>query len=876
MATSITLPGGKELKGPEYKYIYANGTPVENGQALKDAYATLASGTTENNTLVLGPGSYNMNGQPLLLNKRIDIVSLTDNPRDVKIQAYNVPYDQNIHSVMDQNGSAAPFSITGYKINNFRSYITLDSGDKIVYGDFSTTNLTPFAQILRIAPNGTVTPVFNQPLMNLYGYVNAIAYYKNYNGDETIIIVTNQTIHLYTVVDNNLIPNVFTTDGFIDKIVVNEHIIGKDILIQGYFGNVTGINGTYAAPFIAKLNVDYGSVDDAFLQNIGTATGNPVNSLAYIGNTILLMGYFTSWNGASCPQHIVAIGEDGIIGSSNTNIFNTNLGTGFNQSPQSTIIDASPQGHIYLVTRTYGNPIQLNGFTYNTGIIKIDLAGNYIDTVIDPNYFVENAFYSPSTQILFLKISGNGYYNGNYFKAGILPYSTIDEQLIYSYFQSNITIPTSATIFPLIIVDPNSDIIEFFYSLSFNTDESVFIPSSSCKLKGLYFGTLTYQFNASNLEIINCNITTINGVNSMFNGFYNLTVNGMEVRIVNNSTVGIISEAPGATNVGGSIYVSNSQVQQLYPVRYDSLLTSMSFGFISIYNSDIGSALNGQSLLLTQKSCVSLIITDTVFRSQVFNNIDVYQNIKLYNISHNESSLNESFKFLFGQISPYAYPGTIEIFNCSVPNGGNNFQFRFLNLINLNTRINIKNVETGYNGLAFIYEGVTFSNYGFNVKISDCVVHGNGYNQTFNNIPYSPDLLNRITFLNCLSDTESGPSFCCYTNAPNTGNTWSYGNYINCTSLIGFPFNGYAQNNGPYLQPYHIGSYINCFAGKNDNNQDSFKNIIYLNECSMTNCTGYINGSGTTFLKPANYSANGHIINGSTITITGDVQIVNY
>jgi MoaA/NifB/PqqE/SkfB family radical SAM enzyme len=885
MATSITLPGGKELKGPEYKYIYANGTPVENGQALKDAYAALASGTTENNTLVLGPGSYNMNGQPLTLNKRIDIVGLTDNAQDVRIQAYNLPYDQNIYSVMDQNGNASSFSINGYNVNNLASYITLANGDKIVEGNFSTNNLTPFAQILRIAPNGTVTPVYNQPLANLYGWVQNIAYYIDSNNEEIIIINTGQSIHLYTLSDNNLIPNVFTADQFIEKVVVNEHINGKDILIQGYFGNVTGSNGTYTAPFIAKLNVENGTVDNVFLQNIGSAAGNPFNSLAYIGNIILLMGYFTSWNGASCPQHIVAIGEDGIIGSSNTNIFNTNLGTGYNQSSQSKIINASPQGHIYLLTSTYGNPIALNGNTYTTGIIKLDLNGNYIDNVIDLNYFVDSdtARYSRSSQILFLRVSGTGYYNGTYYEGKILPYSTIYGGLLYSYFQTNTSIPSSAIIFSNILADPNTDLIEFFYSLSFQSDESVFIPNQPCKLKNLYFGTLTYQFSAGGLELINCLINTINGINSMSNGYYNLTLNnsyvqqiyGMGVSIINNSFVGSIREGIGATDIGGEIQIYDSQVNSLYNVQSDSLLTQITFGNITIKNSQIQRALSGNNGLIIYKYCNSLTVVDSIVIDQCFSDIDVFNAISIYNINHANFGLYDSFKFKFGQINPYSYPNSINIFNCSVPNAGNSFTFDFNNLLNLNTKIKIKNVETGYNGLSFTYTGVTFNTNSFNVKVSDCVVHGNGYNQNFNEIGYISDLLNKITFLNCLSDTQAGPSFCCYTNSVNSGNTWSYGNYINCTSIIGYPFNGYAQNNGPYPQPYHVGSYINCFAGKNDNT-DSFKNIIYLNACSMTNCTGYINGIGTTFLKPTDFNANGHIINGATIGVTGNVSIVNY
>jgi len=69
MSTQITLPsagGGTLLEGPRYKYLYADGTPSENGRKLIEAYEA----AQYDDVIVLGPGDYSVDEHPITLGSK--------------------------------------------------------------------------------------------------------------------------------------------------------------------------------------------------------------------------------------------------------------------------------------------------------------------------------------------------------------------------------------------------------------------------------------------------------------------------------------------------------------------------------------------------------------------------------------------------------------------------------------------------------------------------------------------------------------------------------------------------------------------------------------------------------------------------------------
>ena len=104
MGTQILLSGGGstfKLEGTNYLSVLANGTPAENGQAVKDAYALAQTLTPNGNplsaenrvTILLASGYYDFKediyGQFIISSKYIDFISLSGQP-DVYFSSIDV------------------------------------------------------------------------------------------------------------------------------------------------------------------------------------------------------------------------------------------------------------------------------------------------------------------------------------------------------------------------------------------------------------------------------------------------------------------------------------------------------------------------------------------------------------------------------------------------------------------------------------------------------------------------------------------------------------------------------------------------------------------------------------------------------------------
>lgn len=164
---------------------------------------------------------------------------------------------------------------------------------------FTTNNGTPNNMVFSIA-------------VQTNGSILAGGYFTLWNGSNAnrLVLLPN-TLPDYTVggtAANNVIRTVKTqADG--------------KILIGGYF---TSFNGVSTGGF-ARLNYDT-SIDTAFAANIGTGANNQVFTIAVQPNgQILVGGLFTSWNGTPA-NGLVRLNADGTLDTA----FMTNIGSGAN------------------------------------------------------------------------------------------------------------------------------------------------------------------------------------------------------------------------------------------------------------------------------------------------------------------------------------------------------------------------------------------------------------------------------------------------------------------------------------------------------------------------------------------------------------------
>lgn len=105
------------------------------------------------------------------------------------------------------------------------------------------------------------------------------------------------------------------------------------IILAGVFA---GFNTTTAVNGIIRLNADY-SVDSTFVSNIGTGTnaGGTINNVELQSDgSIILYGYFTSFNGTAVAGKLIKLSPAGVLDTT----FNTTIGTGIPYTKTATIL----------------------------------------------------------------------------------------------------------------------------------------------------------------------------------------------------------------------------------------------------------------------------------------------------------------------------------------------------------------------------------------------------------------------------------------------------------------------------------------------------------------------------------------------------------
>jgi uncharacterized delta-60 repeat protein len=248
-------------------------------------------------------------------------------------------------------------------------------GKIILGGDFTTWNGIAANNIVRLNSNGTVDTAFVTNTgtgTGANGTVNAIAIqsdgkiviggsFNSFNG-----VTANRRARLNS---NGTLDNTFLINTSIDSSIraIEIQLDGKIVLI----GNFSSIGGV-TANRTARLNSD-GTLDTAFVTNVGVGASSSVNSLAIQSDgKIIIGGIFTFFNQVAINR-IVRLNSDGTRDTT----FTTNTGTGANNSVNALAVQPNGQILVGGIFTTF------NGVTINR-IVRLNSDGTR-DTAFTTN-----------------------------------------------------------------------------------------------------------------------------------------------------------------------------------------------------------------------------------------------------------------------------------------------------------------------------------------------------------------------------------------------------------------------------------------------------------------------------------------------------------
>lgn len=873
IATKLETACGFE--GTIYKYVCANGTPLENGNALKQAYAEVPNPSNSNfrNKVILGPGDYSMNGSPLNLNKAIDIVGLTSEP-DARLTAYDIKYDTTVYGTVTPDGDFTTITDL-YNINGIYLMVTVNSGDIIYYGNFYNLNgSSPYPSLIKVSPSGVVTPLMYSNVLSSY-FNNTI--YHNNGTEEYIIFNSGGVISSYNITTGVYIPVIIQSSGYMVEVIV-DNIQPNTCYVRGYFNDVTGSNGLVASKYLAKFNLN-GTVDTTFAANIGTSFNNTPDKFVVGNNTIYCMGYFNSFNGNPIVPGIYAISTSGLV-TGVAAACNAGFGTNVGGYAMPGLAYMPNEDQLLVYFNSWGGANTFNGNLFTTGIIKLKASnGQYLGQVIDPSYYVFpfNVGYSPTSSYIFLQLGSGNTYLGDTYAASLLPYNNSTDTVDNNYFNDIVGIPSAAQyMYPLF--DPNSNLILTSYYANFQNDDPVFILGNPAfTLKGLKFANLNYNGYVTTKLIKNCDIYVIKGTGFMDSQnlpctIYNSTINtiiGGVVGVYDNSTISNFTIG-AVSDVNYNAIIKDSFVFNLYS-SISNVVNSIFINDLSIENSTVNNILPPY-YYSQSKAIYRAIITNSTVNGNVLSNVSLYDRCILNNVKGNIST---SFMFISDPNNQYIYPNIIQATNC-VFDGYQSFIFTYQNNINFGTRVIIKDCQLPQYSLIFNYSAVQFSG-NASLTCDSVVIDGNGFNTSITNCkPYILNNLNpfRFRYTNCIA--KQGNSFS-FLSSELDGIGASFGVYENCTSGS-WSFNGTNTSPGAlYAYTLHRGSFINCSIMEADNNMN-FKitpeRRIYdsLTGCSVRSLAS----SGEVFVNPTLNGGNGNIVNCLTVDNIGAIFNSNY
>ncbi len=324
---------------------------------------------------------------------------------------------------------------TGFNSNLYDMARQTD-GKIIFVGGFTTYQDVPQGRIARLNVDGSIDSTFSTGsgfdasafaiAIQPNGKILVIGYFTSYNG-------TNAP-GLARLNSDGSIDTTFNCGSGFDQLVSAKILVQTDgkIIIGGFFNS---FNGAGQGRFL-RLNSD-GTLDSAFMSNVGTGFDNAVKSLDLQSDgKILLAGYFSSYNGTS-KSAVARINGDGTIDSTFTAVIS---GGSFvlmdvvkAQSDGKIIIGGSaiiysPFGFKNVLTR-----VNANGSADGTFSSSIGLTGSVYSIAQQPDakILLSGSFtlYAGSTNSKITRINVDGT-NDSSFNPGTGPNNTISAMLL--------------------------------------------------------------------------------------------------------------------------------------------------------------------------------------------------------------------------------------------------------------------------------------------------------------------------------------------------------------------------------------------------------------------------------------------------------------
>jgi uncharacterized delta-60 repeat protein len=337
----------------------------------------------------------------------------------------NIPANRVVRLNADGSLDRQFLNNIGSAANSIVHSVAIQSDGKILLGgNFISWNGISVGYLVRLNSNGTLDSTFssglNGPVFDIKiqsdGKILAAGEFAISSG-----VAARRFIRLNSDGSND--TAFITNTGNAANTSARSIGIQSDgkIIISGDF---TSWNGN-AVGRIARVNSD-GTYDSTFTTNVGTASNNTIDRIfIHSDDKILLGGYATTWNGVATTGNIRRLNSNGTLDTA----FNTNIGTNANSSVAE--FKTQSDGKIILVGgftswngATVGLIVRLNTdgtrdttFTTNTGT-GADSNG-IIDgfTINSDNTIILCGRFSTWNGILItsiLKLSSNGIIDQNY------------------------------------------------------------------------------------------------------------------------------------------------------------------------------------------------------------------------------------------------------------------------------------------------------------------------------------------------------------------------------------------------------------------------------------------------------------------------------
>lgn len=589
MGTQIQLKS-KELDGTDYVYVYADGNPIQNGDELRSAVATAYSDfnvTGRVQTVLMGPGTYDMNLNPLFLDKQIKLEGLSSDRNSTIIKSITAPNQQGTFADLATESLQNVFYESFRELSalnfNFSASLNRLVGVDYVYAESNS-------QFARLSKFDGSYEIFNKPS----GYSNSLLIIDEATGQlfwwaysfslSSYVFLRLNNNNL--TIDNSFAP--ITLNSQVEQVIVDQST--NSVFIRGYFSVVGG----FSRNRIAKINSD-GSLDLTFTP--GTGFNSSTTSMAFMPATyqLVVTGYFSDYNGnaaqfatiidSNTAAYIGLSGQTSPFNSPAVSVYfdsaNANLlftgqfssynGLSFNRAVKTDLSGGTPT-QLFLNIPTSNVQLKQNAYIKNGVIYVIGTNSSYDGTSYVFNSILKIDYYTGALIDVINLVPGVPSFGGG----------------LYTFFDQNSTeyifagYYVSSTTFPAINIQ-TSMWFEQVYLRNLYVDGILLnntrlfvdnIYSNVYMDKDYYNGSL-YPNGNSGIEMIN----------SSFNSL-NVTVG--EIRVYDNSYIG---EAKVNPYLQGSTYI-NFIIRDSIANNVFSSSQRVNFGQLEITRSDLNNSFN--------------------------------------------------------------------------------------------------------------------------------------------------------------------------------------------------------------------------------------------------------------------------------------------